>query len=101
MLISQKNDCLKYVASNLALFVYVYVHCAKTDTQLYFNRYFQLSRWPSGNALDCGARGPGFDSRLWQAFLCLIVLFCFMLFYYYMIFCNDNLITIQNKLQNV
>jgi len=33
-----------------------------------------MSRWPIGNSADWSARGPGFNTRLWQLFLCRIVL---------------------------
>ena len=35
-----------------------------------------LTQWCSGNASALGARGPGFNPRLRQGFLCLI--FCFV-----------------------
>jgi len=34
-----------------------------------FNQYVQLPRWCRGSTLDCCARVPGFNSRLWQEFL--------------------------------
>jgi len=38
----------------------------------------QVSRWSKGNASDFGARSPGFNSGLWQGFLCFcLVLLCF------------------------
>ena len=62
--------------ANLALFVYVSTHCVETVKWLDYNRYSQLTRWCSGNASALGARSPGFNTRLWQGFLCLI--FCFV-----------------------
>jgi len=69
--------------ANLALFVYVSTYCVKTVKWLDYNRYSQLTRWFSGNASALGARGPGFNPRLRQGFLCLIfciVVVVFLLF---------------------
>jgi len=60
----------------LCLFVYVSTHCVETVKWLDYNRYSQLTRWCCGNASALGARGPGFNPRLRQGFLCLI--FCFV-----------------------
>ena len=46
----------------------------------YNYRYAQLSQWSGGNAPDCDARGPGFNSRLWLIFVCLFLLLCFYFF---------------------
>jgi len=43
-----------------------------TDTQLDYNRFVSFSRLSRRNAPDCGAICPGFDSRPWQFFLCLL-----------------------------
>ena len=98
--------------ANLALFVYVSTHCVVTVKWLDYNRYSQLTRWCSGNASALGARGPGFNPRLRQGFLCLI--FCFvvvvlLLFLskntlfiakYCNSFYNVNLFSILNVLQD-
>ena len=62
--------------ANLALFVYVSTHCVKTVKWLDYNRYSQLTQWCSGNASTLDARGPGFNPRIRQGFLCFI--FCFV-----------------------
>jgi len=62
--------------AKLVLFVYVSTHCVETVKWLDYNRYSQLTRWCSGKASALGARGPGFNPRLRQGFLCLI--FCFV-----------------------
>jgi len=54
--------------ANLALFVYVSTHCVETVEWLDYNRYFQLTRWCSGNASALGARGPGLNPRLPKGF---------------------------------
>ena len=36
---------------------------------------FILTQWPRGNAPDCGGRGTGLDSQVWQGFLCLLYFF--------------------------
>ena len=61
--------------ANLALFVYVSTHCVEAVKWLDYNRYSQLTRWCSGNASALGARGPGFNPRFRQGFLCLIFLY--------------------------
>jgi len=83
--ILQKNAFVENVwPANLALFIYVSTHCVETVKRLDYNRYCQLTRWCSGNASALGARGPGFNPRLRQGFLCfmfyfvvvVILLFC-------------------------
>jgi len=75
--ILQKNVFVENVwPANLALFVYVLTHCIETFKWLDYNRYSLLTRWCSGNAPALGVRGPGFNPRLLQGFLCLIFLFC-------------------------
>jgi len=75
--ILQKNVFVENVwPVNLALFVYVSTHCVETVKWLDYNRYSQLTRCCSGNASALGARGPGFNPRLRQGFLCLN--FCFV-----------------------
>ena len=69
-----------YWPAKLALFVYVSTHCVETVKQLYYNRYSQLTRWCSDNASALGARGPGFNSRPRQGFLCC---FCFVVGFYF------------------
>ena len=68
---------------NLALFVYVSTHCVETVKWLDYYRYSQLTRWCSGNASALDARGPGFNPRLRQGFLCLI--FCIVVVF--LLFC--------------
>ena len=58
--------------ANLAMFIYVSIHCVETVKWLDYNRYSQLTRWCSGNAYALGARGLGFNPRLQQGFLYLI-----------------------------
>jgi len=69
--------------ANLALFVYVSTHCVETVKWLDYTRYFQLTRWCSGNASALGASGPGFNPRLWQRFLCLIFVLLLLCFYFF------------------
>jgi len=96
--------------ANLALFVYVSTHCVELVKQIDFNRYVQLTRWPTSNTPDCGARGPRFNSRLLQiqemyiyvcflfrCFCCCVVVFRqITLFIYYLAisFCIVNLFSI-------
>ena len=74
--------------ANLALFVYVSTHCVETVKWLDYNRYSPLTRWCSGNASALGARGPGFNPRLRQGFLCLS--FCFVVVVF-SLFCPKKL----------
>ena len=67
-----------------ALFIYVSTHCVETVKLLEFNRYSQLTQWCIGYASALGARGPGFHSRLWQGFLCLIFCFVVVVFYFFL-----------------
>ena len=82
--ILQKNVFVENVwPANLPLFVYVSTHWVETVKWLGYNGYSQLTRWCSGNASALGARGPGFNPRLRQGFLCLtfcIVVVVFLLF---------------------
>ena len=112
--ILQKNAFVENVwPANLALFVYVSNHCVETVKWLDYNRYSQLTRWCSGNASALGAKGPGFNPRLRQGFLCLI--FCFVVVVF-LLFCpktqifitkvcnffyNINLFSILNLLQDL
>ena len=59
-------------------------HCVETVKWLDYNRYCQLTRWCSGNASAWGARGPGFNSRIRQGFLCFI--FCFVVVVFFLFF---------------
>ena len=54
-----------------------------------YNRYSQLTRWCSGNASALGARGPVFNSKLRQVFLCLI--FCFVVVVFLLFFFKNSL----------
>jgi len=90
--------------ANLALFVYVSTHCVETVKWLDYNWFTQLTRWCSGNAYALGARGPGFNPRLRQGFLCLI--FCIVVVF--LLFCpkthsfyDVNLFSILNVLQDL
>ena len=69
--------------ANLALFVYVSTYCVETVKWLDYNRYFQLTRWCSGNTSALGARGPGFNPRHRQGFLCLIFFVLLLCFYFF------------------
>jgi len=92
-----------------ALFIYVLAHC--TVKKLDCNCNSQLTRWCSGNASTLGARVNGFNSRLRQGFLCCC--FCFVVDVFFFVqkhsfithvcnfFCNGNLLSILNTLQNV
>jgi len=72
-----KNAFVENVwSANLALFIYVSTHCVETAKWLDYNQYCQLTRWCSVNASSWGARGPGFNPRIRQGFLCFI--FCFV-----------------------
>ena len=75
--------------ANLAVFIYVSIHCVKTVKWLDYNRYSQLTRWCSGNASALGARAPGFNPRLPQVFLCLI--FCFIVVVFLLFSKNNKL----------
>jgi len=112
--ILQKNVFVENVwPANLALFVYVSTHCVDTVKWLDYNRYSQLTQWCSGNASALGARGPGFNPRLRQGFLCLI--FCIVVVVsliccpkntlfigkYCNSFYNVNLFSILNVLQDL
>ena len=73
----RKNEFVENVwPGNLALFIYESTHCVGTVKWLDYNRYSQLTRLCSGNASALGSKGPGFNPRLRQGFLCLI--FCFV-----------------------
>jgi len=86
---------------------------AETVKWLDYYRYSQLTRWCSGNASALDARGPGFNPRLRQGFLCLIfciVVVVFLLFcpkntLFIGIYCNSfynvNLFSILNVLQDL
>ena len=75
--ILQKNEFVENVLpANQALFIFVSTHCVETVKWLDYNHYLQLTRWCSGKAFALGARGPGFNSLLWQGFLRLI--FCYV-----------------------
>jgi len=99
--------------ANLALFVYVSTHCVETVKWFDYNQYYQLTRWCSGNASALDTRGPGFNPRLRQGFLCLIfciVVVVFLLFLskntlfiakYCNSFYNVNLFSILNVLQDL
>ena len=38
--------------------------------------YVQLTLWPRGYSPDCGARGPAFNTRIWQGLFMLAFSFC-------------------------
>jgi len=83
--ILQKNVFVENVwPANLTLFVYVSTHYVETVKWLDYNRYFQLTRWCSGNASALGARGPGFNPRLRQGFY--VCNFCFVVVLF-LLFC--------------
>jgi len=56
-------------------------------------RYVQSTWW--SYAPDCGARGPLFDSRLWQGSLCLLFLFLLLLLLLLLCF---NIFFVQNTI---
>ena len=99
--------------ANLALFGYVSTHCVETVKWLDYNRYSQLTRWCSGNASALGARGPGFNARLRQGFLCCCFLYCCCCVFTFLSkntvlfakYCNSfynvNLFSILNVLQDL
>ena len=62
----------------MVLFVYVSTLYAETVKLLDF--LVQLARWSTDNASDYSPRVPGFDSRLLQGYLCLVVLLCCEIF---------------------
>ena len=75
--IIQKNVFVENVwPANLALFFYVSTYCVKTVKWLDYYLYPLLTRWCSGLRICFSARGPGFNPRIRQGFLCLI--FCFV-----------------------
>jgi len=93
-IIQKKNVFVENVwPANSALFIYVSTHCVETVKWLAYNRYSQLTRWRSGNASSLGARGPGFNPRLRQWFLCLIFLFVVNVF---LLFCPKTHYLSQN-----
>jgi len=63
-----------------ALFVYVSTHFDETVKWFDYNRYSQLTWRCSGNASALGASRPGFNPRLRQGFLCLIICFVVVVF---------------------
>ena len=82
--ILQKNEFVENVwPARSALFFYVLTHCVETVKQFDYNRYSQLTWWCSGNASALGARGPGFNPRLRQRFLCLIFVMLLLCFYFF------------------
>jgi len=89
--ILQKNAFVENVwPANLALFIYVSTHCVETVKWLDYNRYCQLTRWCSGNASALGARGPGFNPRVRQGFLCFI--FCYVVVVFLLFFVKKHII---------
>jgi len=87
--ILQKDAFVENVwPANLALFIYVLTHCVETVKWRYYIRCCQLTRWCSGNPSALGARGPGFNPRIRQAFLCFI--FCFVVVVF-LLFCQNTL----------
>jgi len=84
----RKNAFVENVwPANLALFINVSTHCVETVKLLDYNRYCQLTRWCSGYASALGARGPVFNPRIRQGFLCLIFCFIVVLF---LLFCQKQ-----------
>jgi len=66
-IIQKERLCWKSVARKIWLYL-CFDPLRQTVKQLDFNRYVQLSRWHRGNASDCGAWYPWFNSRLWKWF---------------------------------
>ena len=66
----------------LCLFTFRPIASKQLNGPTDYNRYSQLTRWCSGNASALDARGPGFNPRLRQGLLCLILLLllCFYFF---------------------
>ena len=83
--ITEKIICQNVWPANSALFICVSTHCVETVKQLDYNRFSELTRWCRCYASDLGARGPGFNSRLRQGFLW--VLLFFLLFCCFCCFC--------------
>jgi len=79
--ILQKNEFVfKQVGrANMALSIYVSNHNGETIIYFNFNRYVQLPKSCKGKASDFSARGPGFNYRQWQGFVCLLVGFVVVL----------------------
>ena len=80
--------------ANLALFIYVSIHCVETVKWLDYNRYSQLTRWCSGSASALRARGPGFNPWLPQGLLCLFFVLLLLCFYFFVkkhIICHKSL----------
>jgi len=91
-ILQKRCICLKCLACKFG-FVYVSTHCVETVKWLDYIRYSPLTRWCSGNASALGARGPGFNPRLWQGFLCLT--FCFVVVVF-LLFCPKTHYLSQN-----
>ena len=102
---TEKNEFVENVRpANSALFIYVRpISWKQLNSLLTINTLSWLS---STVVSGLGARGPGFNYRLRQGFLCLI--FCFVVVVFLLFFtkvckslCNDNLIRILNILQDL
>ena len=84
--ILQKNVFVENVwPAKLALFVYDSTHCVETVKWLDYNRYSQLTRWCRGNASALGAKGPVFNPRLSQGFLCFMFCFVVVVVFYFFV----------------
>ena len=76
-ILQKKTTSLQKCGPQIGCPFYVSAHYVKTLKQLDFNRnnyYVQLTRWPRGNASDCGARDSKND--LYVCFFVLLLL-CF------------------------
>jgi len=71
--ITEKTNLLNMCGPQIRLCLVTFRSIA--PNQLNSNRYSQLTRWCKSDASALGERGPGYNSRLRQRFLCLIVCF--------------------------
>jgi len=88
--ILQKKMCLLKM-SGPQIWLCLFTFRPIVSKQLHgLTRYSQLIRKCSDNASALGARGPGFNPRLRQGFLCLI--FCFVVVVVFLLFVQNHTI---------
>ena len=76
-ILEKKMNLLKMCGPQIRLCLFMFRPIAsKRLIKLDYNPNFQLTWWCSGNASALGARGPRFNPRIRQGFLCFM--FCFV-----------------------